>query len=149
VHVAPRAFRRGENGGVDATREAEELVRLWQELQTAQVTGDTRALAGLRVLAEAHARRPEASGEWALLVREAGRYLGGMREQVEAEPVVGARSEPVEVPEAETPATTVEPAGDEEAEKSGGFKLGPLIWLVFVVGYLLLQLLGNVGEGGG
>jgi len=131
---------------VNETREAEELVRLWQELQAAEVAGDAGRISAIRTLADANARRPEASGEWALLAREAARHLGGGREQVKATPTPHLGDE----------TTAAEPEGveevvlaDDEPGRGGGLRLGPLIWVVVVVGYLLLQLLGNVGEGGG
>lgn len=147
VRVRQLSAPGGENDRVNETREAEELVRLWQELQTAEVEGDTRRLASLRALAETNARRPNASGEWQVLAREAARHLGGARDHAEAEPTTDVAAETVEVGEPESPQEASKPA--EEAEKTGGLKLGPLIWVVVVVAYLLLQLLGNAGEGGG
>jgi hypothetical protein len=141
---------------VDTTREADELVRRWQELQAAQVAGDLRALATLRLLAEAQARRPGASGEWELLAREAGRYTSQLGEQVEAQPTaaVGVESahggfEPVEqyhLDEVSVPDSAWEPA-DEEQTPRRGRGLGPIIWLVIVVGYLLLQVIGGLTGG--
>jgi hypothetical protein len=140
---------------VDATREADELVRLWQELQAAQVSGDLRTLATLRLLAEAQARRPGSSGEWELLAREAGRYASQLGDQVEAQPTAafgaeaaGGSFEPVEefeVDESSAPDAAWEPAEEQAPRRGRG--LGPIIWLVIVVGYLLLQVIGGLTGG--
>jgi hypothetical protein len=135
---------------VDETREAEELVGLWQELQAAQVAGDLRRLVALQRLAEGRARRPGASGEWALLAREAGRHTGDLHEEAEARPTAGvgesasppAELEPVSLPDG------ADDAEEDPSESRRGFRVGPLIWLVIIVGYVLLQVLGNAGDGG-
>jgi hypothetical protein len=136
---------------VDETREAEELVGLWQELQAAQVAGDLRRLVALQRLAEGRARRPGASGEWALLAREAGRHTGDLHEEAQARPTAGvgetaasppAELEPVVLPDG------VDDAEEGPSESRRGFRLGPLIWLVIIVAYVLLQVLGNAGDGG-
>ena len=140
---------------MDATREAEELVRLWQELQVAQVSGDVRRLAGLRALAEAQSRRPDASPEWELLAREAARYTGQVHEQVEAQPTVGVGADPgaaytpdaeYELEEVAAPDAVLEPA-EEGTGRSRGRGLGPIIWLVIIVGYLILQVIGGLTGG--
>jgi hypothetical protein len=136
---------------VDATREAEELVGLWQALQEAQVAGDVRRLEELRRLGEARAKREGASGEWALLAREAGRHTGDLREEVEERPTVGVATSgdaPVVLDEAPAPEADVEEGDEEPVEAQGrGRRLGPLIWIVIVAAYVLLQVLGEVGEG--
>ena len=134
---------------MDATREAEELVELWQALQEAQVAGDARRLEELRRLGEARAKRPGASSEWSLLAREAGRHTGDLREEVEEQPTVVAADRgaaPVERDEMSVPDTSDEPAEQEEGGRRG-FRLGPLIWIVIVAVYVLLQVLGGNGEG--
>ena len=134
---------------MDATREAEELVGLWQSLQEAQVAGDARRLEELRRLGEARAKRPGASDEWSLLAREAGRHTGDLREEVEEEATVVAvdgGAAPVERDELSAPDTADEPAEQEEGGRRG-FRLGPLIWIVIVAVYVLLQVLGGNGEG--
>jgi hypothetical protein len=134
---------------VDATREAEELVELWQALQEAQVAGDTRRLEELRRLGESRAKREGASGEWSLLAREAGKHTGDLREEVEARPTAGVGDgggAPVELDETSVPEAAGEPGGEEE-ERGRGFRLGPLIWILIVAAYVLLQVLGENGEG--
>jgi hypothetical protein len=135
---------------VNATREAEELVRLWQELQKAQVAGDAGRLEALRARAEAQARRPDASREWELLAREAGKHSGHVHEAREAQPTAGVAAEPHapnrveedwELDQASAPDSAEEPA--EEAGRRGR-GLGPIIWIVIVVGYVLLQILSGV-----
>ena len=135
---------------MNATQEADELVRLWQELQAAQVTGDVARLDALRRHAEAQARRQDASREWELLAREAGKHTGHVREAREAQPTAGVGAEPTaqyrveedwELDEASAPDSAQEPA--EEAGRRGR-KLGPLIWVVIVIGYVILQILSGV-----
>jgi hypothetical protein len=138
---------------MDATREAELLVQLWQELQEAQVAGDTRRLSSLRALAEAQVRRPDASGEWELLAREAGRHTSRLHEQVEAQPTAGVGADPAAVyseradgyvlDEVGVPDSVLEPA-EEGSTPSRGRRLGPIIWLLIVVGYLVLQVIGGL-----
>ena len=135
---------------MNATREAEELVRLWQELQQAQVAGDAARLEALRVRAEAQARRPDASREWELLAREAGKHSGHVREAREAQPTAGVAAEPRaeyrveeewELDEVSAPDSATEP-GEEAGRRGRG--LGPIIWAVIVIGYVLLQILSGV-----
>jgi hypothetical protein len=142
-----------DNGAVDATREAEVLVQLWQELQEAQVAGDTRRLSSLRALAEAQARRPGASEEWELLAREANRHTARLHEQVESQPTAGVGADPslgysepaarYELDEIGVPDSVLEPA-EEGSTPSRGRRLGPIIWLVIIVGYLVLQVIGGL-----
>lgn len=135
---------------MDATREAEELVRLWQELQSAQVTGDEARLASMRVRAEAEARRPGASPEWELLAREAGKHSSHVHEAREAQPTAGVGAdqgaqyrveEEWEVDEVSAPDSATEPA-EEGARRGRG--LGPLIWVVILIGYVILQVLNGL-----
>jgi hypothetical protein len=135
---------------VNATQEAEELVRLWQELQAAQVTGDVGRLEALRRQAEAQARRPDASREWELLAREAGKQSGHLHEAREAQPTAGVGADPAaqyrveeewELDEVSAPDSATEPA--EEAGRRGR-GLGPLIWVVILIGYLILQVLSGI-----
>ena len=135
---------------MDAKRESELLVGLWQELQSAQVAGDTARLDELRRVAEGHAARSGASEEWRLLAREAGRHTERLDEQREAQPEVavgGDGGEHERVEEVAAPEAAREPA-EEGAPERQGLRLGPLIWIVILVGWLILQLIGNVGEGG-
>jgi uncharacterized membrane protein len=131
---------------VNATREAEELVRLWQELQAAQVAGDRSRLESLRARAEAEARRPDASREWELLAREAGKHSGDVEEARAAQPTAGVGAEPSEHYRVEQEweldeASTPEPA---EERRGRGRGLGPLIWAVILIGYLILQALSGI-----
>jgi hypothetical protein len=136
---------------VNATREAEELVRLWQELQAAQVAGDEARLASLRVRAEAEARRADASREWELLAREAGKHTTHVQEAREAQPTAGVGAEPTaqsyrieeefELDEVSAPDSATEPA--EEAGGRGR-RIGPLIWVLVLIGYVLLQVLNGL-----
>jgi len=145
----------GNNEEVNATREADELVRLWQELQVAQVSGDAARLAALRIHAEAQSRRPDASPEWELLAREAGRQAGHVHEARETQPTVGVAAgagdvqyaeHEWEVDEVSAPDAATEPA---EAGRRRGRGLGPLIWVVILVGYLILQLINGLTGGEG
>jgi hypothetical protein len=135
---------------VSATQEADELVRLWQELQAAQVTGDVARLEALRRRAEGQAGRTDASREWELLAREAGKHSGHVQEAREAQPTAGVGSDPTaqyrveeewELDEVSAPDSATEPA-----EKTGrrGRGLGPIIWVVILVGYLILQFLSGL-----
>ncbi|HVM68512.1 MAG TPA: hypothetical protein VM204_01580 [Gaiellaceae bacterium] len=144
---------------MDPTREAEELVRLWQELQLAQVAGDAQRLASLRIHAESRARRPGASPEWQALAREAGRYTAQIHEQVEAQPTAGVGAEAMpqyeaappahyEVDEVSAPDAAMEPA-EEAGTRGRGRGLGPIVWLVIIVGYLVLQVIGGLTGGEG
>ncbi len=143
---------------MNPSREAEELVQLWQQLQEAQVAGDVQRLASLHRLAEAQSRRAGASGEWELLAREAGRHTARVHEQAEAQPRAGvgagapvAQYEPVEEPrvdEVSAPEAATEPA-DEARAGSRGRGLAPIIWLVIIVGYLVLQVIGRLAGGDG
>jgi hypothetical protein len=135
---------------VNATQEAEELVRLWQELQAAQVAGDEARLSRLRARAEVEARRPDASREWELLAREAGKHAEHVHEAREAQPTAGVGAEPStqyrveqewELDEVSAPDSATEPAEETGGRGRG---LGPLIWVVIVVGYLILQVLSGV-----
>jgi hypothetical protein len=125
-------------GAMDSRREAEELVRLWQELQEAQVAGDAQRLEGLRRRAEAEGRRPGASEEWQQLEREAGRYGERLHEAVVAQPSVGVdgEAEPVPVDAESAP---------EPVEGRRGPGKGSLIWLAILVGWVVLQILQGVG----
>jgi hypothetical protein len=124
---------------MDETREADELVRLWQELQEAQVSGDAGRLAGLRRRAEAESRRPGASGEWALLEREAGRNVERLEEAVVAQPSVGVGDD------AEPVTIDVESAPEPVAGRRSRGKIGSLIWLAILLGWVVLQILQGVG----
>jgi hypothetical protein len=136
---------------VNATREAEELVRLWQELQAAQVAGDEARLASVRARAEAEARRPDASREWELLAREAGKYSTHVHEAREAQPTAGVGADAAtqsyrvedefQLDEVSAPDSAAEPA---EETAGRGRSLGPLIWVLVVIGYVLLQVLNGI-----
>lgn len=139
---------------MDATREAEELVRLWQDLQSAQVAGDARRLAGLASYAAARAEQPGASPEWAQLAREAGRNTERLMEQAEAQPTAGVGEETgeavYELEEILAPDAAREPAEEGASTGSGRRRgVGQLLWVVLILGYLLLQVIGNLGDGGG
>jgi hypothetical protein len=121
---------------MNGRREEEELVRLWQELQVAQVAGDARRLEELRRRAEAESGRPDASEEWQLLEREAGRHAEQLHEAVEAQPSVGVDGEAVPV--------DVESAPEPVGGRSGPGK-GSLIWLLILVGWVVLQIVQGVG----
>jgi hypothetical protein len=132
---------------MNGSREAEVLVELWQELQSMQVAGDTRGLAGLQRFATEQSSQPDASPEWQLLAREAGRHIERAVEQVAAQPTVGAGSDAgpatYELEEVAAPDAAREPA---EEGKGRGRSLGQLIWVVLILGYLLLQVIGNLGD---
>jgi hypothetical protein len=135
---------------MNATREEEELVKLWQELQSAQVAGDEGRLEALRLRAEAQARRPDASREWELLAREAGKHSSHVHEAREAQPTAGVAAEPSaqyrveedwQLDEVSAPDSATEPA--EESERRGR-GLGPIIWALILIGYIILQALSGL-----
>jgi hypothetical protein len=123
---------------MNGKREAEELVRLWQELQEAQVAGDAQRLAGLRRRAEAESRRPAASEEWQLLEQEAGRHAERLHEAVVAQPSVGVGDQ------TETVTVDAESAPEPVKGRSGPGK-GSLIWLAILLGWVVLQILQGLG----
>lgn len=120
------------------TREAEELVGLWQELQEAQVAGNAARLESLRRRAEAETRREGASGEWTLLEHEAGRHAERLHEAVVAQPSVGVDGESVPV--------DVESAPEPVEGRRGRGKVGSLIWLAILLGWVVLQIVGGLGN---
>ena len=126
-------------GSMNERREAEELVRLWQELQEAQVAGDAERLAGLRRRAESESQRPDASGEWQQLEQEAGRHGERLREALEEQPSVGVGDGTETVP------VDVESTPEPVEGRRGRGKTGSLIWLAILVGWVLLQILQGVG----
>jgi hypothetical protein len=113
--------------------EAEELVRLWQELQQAQVAGDADRLEWLRRRAEAEGKGEDASDEWASLAEEAGRYADRLHEERGEQPSAGIGDDavPVDVESAPEP---VEGGGRRRGRK------GSLIWLAFLLGWVVLQI---------
>ena len=120
-------------------REAEELVRLWQELQEAQVAGDAERLAGLRRHAESESKRPDASEEWQQLEQEAGRYGDRLREALEEQPSIGVGDGTETVP------VDVESTPEPVEGRRGRGKTGSLIWLAILVGWVVLQILQGLG----
>ena len=120
-------------------READELVRRWQELQEAQVAGDAARLAALRQRAENERGRPDASPEWQQLEQEAGRYLERLRETLEEQPTVGVGDETEAVPVDDE--STPEPVKG----RSGRGKTGSLIWLAILLGWVVLQIIQGIG----
>jgi hypothetical protein len=123
---------------MNATREAEELVRLWQELQEAQVAGDSGRLASLRSRAERESARPDASEEWRQLAQEAGRYGDRLLEEVAERPSVG-------VGEATETVTVDTESAPEPVEGRRGPGKGSLIWLAILAGWVVLQILQGIG----
>ena len=121
---------------MNGTREAEELVRLWQELQEGQVAGSAQRLEDLRRRAEAESRRPDASEEWQLLEQEAGRHAERLQEAVVAQPSVGVGDESLPVDAESAP----EPVGGRRGPGKGS-----LIWLAILLGWVVLQILQGVG----
>lgn len=111
-------------------------MRLWQELQEAQVAGDAQRLEGLRRRAESESGRAGASEEWGLLEQEAGRHAEALHEAVVAQPSVGVGDDLVPVDVESTP---------EPVEGRSGPGKGSLIWLVILVGWVVLQILQGVG----
>ncbi|MBA3348890.1 MAG: hypothetical protein H0T13_10060 [Actinobacteria bacterium] len=140
-------------------REAEELVRLWQELQEAQVAGDARGLAELRVRADAESRRDGASEEWGLLAREAGRDAERLHGEVVAQPTAAVGDETVDTVTVDTVTfdTTANDTAAADSEPApepveGGRRVnrkGSLIWLAFVIGWVVLQIVRSIGDGNG
>jgi len=115
----------------------------------AQVAGDVERLAWLRRYAAAQSKAEDASEEWRLLEQEAGRHAERRHEEHAAQPSaqVGGDTVPVET---EPPAETMsvpDPPLEPEPERRGGFRIGPLIWVAILVGWVVLQLLQGVGDG--
>lgn len=125
--------------------EAEELVRLWQQLQEAQVAGDLEALASLRRYAEFEGRRPDASDEWRLLAREAGRHAERRQEEREEQPSVQVAHETVTLDV--EPARDVEQTPEPVAGRGGRRRAGSLIWIAILVAWVALQILQGGGDG--
>lgn len=133
-------------GAVDRNREAEELVRLWQELQEAQVTGDVERLTWLQRRAEAESRHEEASEEWRLLADDAARHADRLRAELAAQPSAGVAGDAVVVVDtasASESAPEPEPAGGRRG------RTGSLIWLAILVGWILLQVFQAATGGDG
>jgi hypothetical protein len=131
-------------GAVDRNREAEELVRLWQELQEAQVTGDVERLTWLHRRAEAESRDEEASEEWRLLADDAARQADRLRAELAAQPSAGVAGDAVVVVDtAPTSESAPEPAGGRRG------RTGSLIWLAILVGWILLQVFQAATGGDG
>ena len=122
-------------------------MRLWQRLQEAQVAGDLEGLASLRRYAELESKRPDASDEWRLLAREAGRHADRQHEEHAEQPSVLVAGETV--PPDAAPAPDAEPAPEPEpaAGRSGRRRIGSLIWIAILVGWVALQILQG-GENG-
>ena len=120
--------------------EADELVRLWQELQQAQVAGDAERLAWLRRRAEAEGKGENASEEWALFAEEAGRHADRLHEERGSQPSAGVGDDavPLDVESAPEP---VEGGGSRRGRK------GSLIWLAFLLGWVVLQIVQGLGDG--
>ena len=120
------------------THEDEQLVELWQELQAAQVEGSARRLAALRAHAVARAQRDDAPREWALLADEAGRFLEQLNQAAGAQPSVGVEGELGELDEQSAP---------QPVARRPGLRLAPLLWVVVLAVYLLVQFLSGTGDG--
>ncbi len=152
--IACRSRPSGNNEHVDARREAEELVVLWQELQAAQVAGDAERLSWLQRRAEAESRHEDASDEWRLLAEDAGRHAERLQGELAAQPSADVAGSTVVVdtqslPEQATSQPSTESA-TEPAERGGRRgRTGSLIWLAIVVGWILLQLVQAIGGGDG
>lgn len=133
-------------GAVDRNREAEELVRLWQELQEAQVTGDVERLTWLHRRAEAESRDEEASEEWRLLADDAARQADRLRAELAAQPSAGVAGDAVVVVDT---APTSESAPEPEPAGGRRGRTGSLIWLAILVGWILLQVFQAATGGDG
>jgi len=125
--------------------EAEELVRLWQRLQEAQVAGDLEELASLRRYAELESKRPDASDEWRLLAREAGRHAERRQEEHQEQPSMHRAHETV--PRDVEPARDVEQTPEPVAGRGGRRRIGGLIWIAILVAWVALQILQGGGDG--
>ena len=124
------------------TDEDAQLVELWQQLQEAIVRGDERRLARL------HARASREEGrEWAQLAEEAERHAGQLRAQREAEP--GAAIGGGGGGGAADYVATEEAAEDVVRRSSPARRIGNLIWLLLLLGYIALQFFSQGGDGGG
>ena len=125
---------------MNAREEADELVRLWQELQAAQVAGDAGRLQWIQQHAEAERRHEDASDEWRLLAEEAGRHLERLRDERAAQPSAGVGDDAVVV--------DAESAPEPVEGRSRRGRTGSLIWLAVLVGWVLLQIFQAAGDGG-
>lgn len=133
-------------GAVDRNREAEELVRLWQELQEAQVTGDVERLTWLHRRAEAESRDADASEEWRLLADDAARHADRLRAELAAQPSAGVAGDATVVVDT---ASAPESAPEGEPAQGRRGRTGSLIWLAILVGWILLQVFQAVTGGDG
>jgi hypothetical protein len=131
---------------VDRNREAEELVRLWQELQEAQVTGDVERLDRLHRRAEAESRDQDASEEWRLLADDAARHVDRLRAELATQPSAGVAGDAAVVVDT---STATESAPEPEPTQGRRGRTGSLIWLAILVGWILLQVFQAVTGGDG
>ena len=116
----------------------------------AQVAGDVERLAWLRRYAAAQSKAEDASEEWRLLEQEAGRHAERRHEEHAAQPSVqvGGDTIPVEAERAAETMSAPDPLLEPELEPARrGFRIGPLIWVAILVGWVVLQLLQGVGDG--
>ncbi len=127
---------------MDRRREAEELVRLWQELQDAQVAGDAARLDRLRRRAESESAHEGASDEWRLLAEDAARHVERLQDELEEQPTAGVGDEAIVLDTESAP----EPV---ESRRRGRGRTGSLIWLAVLVGWILLQVFQAAGGGEG
>ena len=131
---------------MDRNREAEELVRLWQELQEAQVTGDVERLTRLHRRAEAESKHEDASEEWRLLAGDAARHADRLRAELAAQPSAGVAGDAAVVVDT---ASAPETAPEAEPTQGRRGRTGSLIWLAILVGWILLQVFQAVAGGDG
>ena len=126
-------------------------MRRWQELQVAQVAGDVERLAWLRRYAAAQSKAEDASDEWRLLADEAGRYADRQQKQHGVQPSVqvGGDTVPLDIESASEPVSAPDSMSAPEPVPGGRrrMRVGPLIWVVILVGWVVLQILQGGGDG--
>jgi hypothetical protein len=138
VRNASRAVGRGANG--------EALVHLWNAVEPARIAGDVSALRTIAGIAQ----RIRAQGDEAE-AREADRLLSLLRGAVDHEGGVAPATARLDadVTGGGEMVEDFEPAAEGEQEQAGrGLRIGNLIWLALIVLIILINVVGNLGDGG-
>ncbi len=114
----------------------EALVLLWNALEPVRIAGDRRALRTIEQLATEIARAGDEAEQ-----REAKRLLEALGASV-------PQDEPVRPATAQVEAEVERGGEDVETEEAapkapGGLRLGPIVWFLVLLAFLLFNLLSN------